>query len=86
MVHQHFMLIPSQTVWENMILGHEDLPSILPKKDVRRRILDLSDRYGLAVDPDAKVWQLSVGEQQRVAILQMLFRSARVLILDEPTA
>lgn len=86
MVHQHFMLIPSQTVWENMVLGHEDLPAILPKQDIKKRILEISARYGLKVDPDSKVWQLSIGEQQRVAILQMLFRSARVLILDEPTA
>ena len=86
MVHQHFMLIQSQTVWENMILGLKDLPSILPKRSIKERILSLSCKYGLAVDPDAKVWQLSIGEQQRVAILQMLFRSANILILDEPTA
>ncbi len=86
MVHQHFMLIRSQTVWENMILGLEGLPSILPKRAIRERINELSQRYGLLVDPDASVWQLSIGEQQRVAILQMLYRSAKILILDEPTA
>jgi simple sugar transport system ATP-binding protein len=86
MVHQHFMLIPSQTVWENMILGLEGLPQLLPKKEIRQQIVDISRQYGLEVDPDAKIWQLSIGEQQRVAILQMLYRKAQVLILDEPTA
>ena len=86
MVHQHFMLIQSQKVWENMILGLESLPEILPRRDIIRRIADLSAQYGLEVDPMANVWQLSVGEQQRVAILQMLYRKANVLILDEPTA
>jgi len=86
MVHQHFMLIPSQTVWENMILGLEGLPSLLPKREIRERILELSSRYGLLVYPDAKIWQLSIGEQQRVAILQMLYRKANILVLDEPTA
>ncbi|MDK2959133.1 MAG: ral nucleoside transport system ATP-binding protein [Synergistaceae bacterium] len=86
MVHQHFMLIPSQTVWENMILGLDGLPCILPKNDIRDKIVSLSSRYGLMVDPDAGIWQLSIGEQQRVAILQMLFRQANILILDEPTA
>ncbi|MEA4877773.1 MAG: ABC transporter ATP-binding protein [Aminobacterium sp.] len=86
MVHQHFMLIPSQTVWENMILGLEGLPQILPRKEIHQKIIDISEQYGLEVDPDAKIWQLSIGEQQRVAILQMLYRRARVLILDEPTA
>ena len=86
MVHQHFMLIPSQTVWENMILGLDGLPCILPKNDIRDKISSLSSKYGLRVDPDASIWQLSIGEQQRVAILQMLFRQANILILDEPTA
>lgn len=86
MVHQHFMLIPSQTVWENMILGLEGLSAVLPKRAIRERIVKLSSRYGLSVDPDAKIWQLSIGEQQRVAILQMLYRKANILVLDEPTA
>lgn len=86
MVHQHFMLVPSQSVWENMILGLSDLPQILPKKKIISQIRELSEHYGLSVDPLAKIWQLSIGEQQRVAILKMLFRQARVLILDEPTA
>jgi len=75
MVHQHFMLIRSQTVWENMILGLDGLPLVLPRREIKERILGISEQYGLQVDPDAYIWQLSIGEQQRVAILQMLFRS-----------
>ena len=86
MVHQHFMLIPVQTVWENMILGQDGFGFVLSKKAICRRIGELADQYGLHVDPEVPVWQLSVGEQQRVAILRMLFREAKVLILDEPTA
>lgn len=86
MVHQHFMLVPGQTVWENMILGLSDLPHVLPRKQIIQKITELSIHYGLSVDPLARIWQLSIGEQQRVAILKMLFRDARVLILDEPTA
>lgn len=86
MVHQHFMLVPGQTVWENMILGLADLPHILPRKQIIQKIEELSSHYGLSVDPHARIWQLSIGEQQRVAILKMLFRDAKVLILDEPTA
>lgn len=85
MVHQHFMLVPSQTVWENMVLGM-DLPVILPRKKIIAEIQRISSLYGLEVDPEACVWQLSIGEQQRVAILKALYRNARVLILDEPTA
>ncbi|MEI6157418.1 MAG: ABC transporter ATP-binding protein, partial [Atribacterota bacterium] len=86
MVHQHFMLIPSQTVWENMILGLDQLPQVLPKKKIIERIQAISEKYCLQVDPLSSIWQLSIGEQQRVAILQMLFRKTRFLILDEPTA
>ncbi|HSV32050.1 MAG TPA: ATP-binding cassette domain-containing protein, partial [Atribacteraceae bacterium] len=86
MVHQHFMLNPAQTVWENLVLGLAGLPQILPKQDIRDNILRISEKYSLQVDPSACIWQLSIGEQQRVAILQALFRKARVLILDEPTA
>ncbi|MCL2010465.1 MAG: ABC transporter ATP-binding protein [Synergistaceae bacterium] len=86
MVHQHFMLAYTQTVWENMILGMKDTPFILPRKKIMDKTAEISERYGLHIDPAALVWQLSIGEQQRVALLQMLYRSARVLILDEPTA
>lgn len=86
MVHQHFRLVHNQTVSENVILGLVDTPIHLDLKSVGRRLLEISERYGLPVDPEAYVWQLSVGEQQRVEILKLLFRGAEVLILDEPTA
>ena len=86
MVHQHFMLADTQAVWENMILGMKDTPFVLPRKKIQDKTAEISERYGLYIDPTAMVWQLSTGEQQRVALLQMLYRNARVLILDEPTA
>jgi len=86
MVHQHFMLVPTQTVTENILLGLNDPRFVmnLPKYD--RIIADLGNRFGLKVDPKAKIWQLSVGEQQRVELLKMLYRGAEILIMDEPTA
>src|SRR5687767_11110043 len=87
MVHQHFMLVPVMTVTENIVLGEEPRRGML--LDVRegaRKVKELSDRYGLAVDPDAVIEQVSVGMQQRVEILKTLYRDARILILDEPTA
>ena len=86
MIHQHFMLVPSQTVTENIILGLSDPRFFLPLDALDKRILALQEQYGLKVDPKAKIWQLSVGEQQRVEILKMLYRGAKVLIMDEPTA
>ncbi|MBI4787044.1 MAG: ABC transporter ATP-binding protein [Chloroflexi bacterium] len=87
MIHQHFQLVPVFTVAENIALG---LPSsrgaILELDVVSRRIKELSERYGLVVDPSALVWQLAVGQQQRVEILKALYRQAALLILDEPTA
>ena len=87
MVHQHFMLVPTLTVTQNIILGDEPvrLGQVLYKK-ARRRVVEISERYGLAVDPEARLEDLSVGMQQRVEILKALYRDARVLILDEPTA
>ncbi|WP_276956083.1 ABC transporter ATP-binding protein [Jonquetella anthropi] len=85
MVHQHFMLVESQTVWENVVLGTA-LPTVLPKAEIIRKVQRISETYQLAVDPTAQIWQLSVGEQQRVAILKALYQNAKVLILDEPTA
>ncbi len=86
MVHQHFMLVPSQTVTENIILGLSDPRFLLPMAELEKKVLGLQEQYGLKVDPKAKIWQLSVGEQQRVEVLKMLYRGARVLIMDEPTA
>jgi simple sugar transport system ATP-binding protein len=86
MVHQHFMLVPTLSVWENVALGLEDNPIVMDKTPVVERIRDIQDRYGIHVDPTAPVWQLSIGEQQRVAIIKSLYRSADILILDEPTS
>src|SRR5579859_8151252 len=88
MVHQHFMLVPPLTVAENLTLGAERTvgPGILDLDKVRRSVRELSTSYGLPVDPDALVRDLPVGVQQRVEILKALYRQARVLILDEPTA
>ena len=86
MIHQHFMLVPSQSVTENVLLGMDRPRFRLNLPQYERAIADLGQRYGLPVDPRAKIWQLSVGEQQRVEILKMLYRGADVLILDEPTA
>lgn len=86
MVHQHFMLVPSQTVTENILLGLDKPRFRLNLREYDREINELGERFGLKVDPRAKVWQLSVGEQQRVEILKMLYRGTDILIMDEPTA
>ena len=89
MVHQHFRLVETFTVAENVVLGdHRDVgrPFLLHRRSIESAVAELGDRFGLAVDPRAKIWQLSVGEQQRVEILKALYREARILILDEPTA
>ena len=87
MVHQHFMLIPSLTVTENIVLGlRTPKEPFLDLNWAEKKIESLSKQYGLKVDPKAKIWQLSVGEQQRVEILKALYRGVQVLILDEPTA
>jgi ABC-type uncharacterized transport system ATPase subunit len=87
MVHQHFMLVPTLTVTENIELGQELVRwNFLRKREAARQIAKLSSDYSLEVNPNAKIWQLSVGEQQRVEILKMLYRGADILILDEPTA
>src|SRR3990170_3111948 len=87
MIHQHFMLVTSLTVAENVALGLRS--SREPQLDLDRvtaRIRELAERYGLKVDPRAYVWQLAVGEQQRVEIVKALYRGAALLVLDEPTA
>lgn len=87
MVHQHFMLVEAFTVVENIILGSETTKhGVLDLKKASQDILDLSKKYGLAVDPNAKVEDISVGAQQRVEILKTLYRGADILIFDEPTA
>jgi simple sugar transport system ATP-binding protein len=87
MVFQHFMLAANLTVWENIVLGHE--PGMFAHLDVRgarARLVELGERYGLEVDPNDLVADLGVGEKQRCEILKVLYRGARILILDEPTA
>jgi ABC-type uncharacterized transport system ATPase subunit len=89
MVHQHFRLVEPFTVAENVVLGDhrgEGRTFRLHTRRIEKRVAELSTRYGLAVDPRARIWQLSLGEQQRVEILKALYRDARILILDEPTA
>lgn len=86
MIHQHFTLVPSLTVTENVLLGLTEPRFRLDLREYGARIAALGRRTGLRVDPGAHVWQLSVGEQQRVEILKMLYRGARVLVMDEPTA
>ncbi len=89
MVHQHFRLVPPFTVAENVILGDhrgEGKKFMVHPRRIERRVAELGERYRIAVDPRAHIWQLSIGEQQRVEILKALYREARILILDEPTA
>jgi ABC-type uncharacterized transport system ATPase subunit len=89
MVHQHFRLVQAFTVAENVVLGvvpGRAQPRRLRRAAIEREVGEVAQRYGLAVEPPARTWQLSVGEQQRVEILKALYRDARVLILDEPTA
>ena len=88
MVHQHFKLVDVFTVLDNIILGAEttDKMGFLKKKEAREKVMELSERYGLKVDVDAKVEDITVGMQQRVEILKMLYRENEILIFDEPTA
>ncbi len=87
MVHQHFSLAPNLTVLENVITGTQGIWSLATdEKTARQKLLDISQRFGLIVDPDARLGDLSVGEQQRVEILKALYNDAQILVLDEPTA
>jgi len=89
MVHQHFRLVDPFTVAENVALGdhlREGRTFFVHHREIERHVAELSERYGVPVDPRARIWQLSLGEQQRVEILKALYRDAQVLILDEPTA
>lgn len=87
MVHQHFKLVECFTVLDNIILGVEPTShGLLKKDDARKRVLELSERYHLQVDPDAMIEDITVGMQQRTEILKMLYRDNEILIFDEPTA
>ena len=87
MVHQHFMLVQPFTVTENIVLGTEPVRGIsLDMETARKNVVEISERYGLSIDPDAKIEDISVGMQQRVEILKALYRGADILILDEPTS
>jgi len=88
MVHQHFMLIPVMTVAENIVLAEEPTRSgiVFDVREAERRVREISDRFGLAVDPTARIEDITVGQQQRVEILKALYREADILVLDEPTA
>jgi simple sugar transport system ATP-binding protein len=86
MVHQHFRLVPSMTVAENVVLGDRSAPFRFRRKAIEDQVARVAERYRIAVNPKASVWQLSLGEQQRVEILKALHRGAKILLLDEPTA
>ncbi len=86
MVYQHFRLVSNLTVAENFAMGHPDVKVFIDNKRQQRNAAALGEQYGMPIDPTARIWQLSVGEQQRVEILKLLYRNAKVLILDEPTA
>ncbi|MGA9468830.1 MAG: ABC transporter ATP-binding protein [Exiguobacterium marinum] len=87
MVHQHFMLVEKFTVTENIILGLEPKSGVtIDRASARQKVMDISEQYGLKIDPDAKIEDISVGMQQRVEILKTLYRGADILIFDEPTA
>ncbi|MEA4930686.1 MAG: ABC transporter ATP-binding protein [Anaerolineaceae bacterium] len=86
MVHQHFMLVENQTVTENILIGLDNPRFALNLKRYDKQVSDLAEQFGIHIDPTAKIWQLSVGEQQRVEILKILYRGANILIMDEPTA
>ena len=87
MVHQHFKLVECFSVLDNIILGVEpNNHGFLQKQDARKKVMELSEKYGLAVDPDALIEDITVGMQQRTEILKMLYRDNDILIFDEPTA
>ena len=86
MIHQHFMLVDSHTVAENVVLGLKKPRFILNFSKIEEEVAALGEQFGLDINPRAKIWELSVGEQQRVEVLKMLFRGAKILIMDEPTA
>ena len=86
MVHQHFRLIPTLTVAENIVLSSKNNQFVVDMKEMNEKIRKCSEEFGLQVTPEAKVWQLSVGEQQRVEIVKLLYHGTEIMILDEPSA
>jgi len=86
MIHQHFMLVDTLTVLENVILGLKDQGIFINESIISKKISEISEKYNFKINPKAKIWQLSLGEQQRVEIIKMLIRGTNILILDEPTA
>ncbi|MBZ0298163.1 MAG: ABC transporter ATP-binding protein [Anaerolineae bacterium] len=86
MVFQSFMLVPAFTVIENVALSLKDLGLTIDRKDIEKRILEISDKYGFDLDPHAKVWQLPIGAQQKIEIIKLVMAGARLLIFDEPTS
>jgi len=86
MIHQHFMLIDTLTVLENIVLGLKEYGIVINKKEAEKKLKELEELYALEVNPYEKIWQISVGQQQKVEIIKVLFRGANILILDEPTA
>lgn len=86
MVHQHFMLVDVFSVVENIVLGLKELNIVIPVEEIAKQLEKYGEQYGLKIDPNAKIWQLSAGEKQRVEIIKALYRGADILILDEPTS
>ncbi len=86
MIQQHFSLVPSFSVTQNVALGLKELGFKLDLSKIRKRIIEISQKYKIGVDPDAKIWQLSAGEQQRVEIIKLVYVKSKIMILDEPTA
>lgn len=86
MIHQHFMLVPQMTVLENIVAGDARNEAVLDYKNLRQKVLETAYSYGLEINPDAYIYQLSVGQQQRVEIVKALYRGAQIMILDEPTS
>ncbi len=86
MVYQHFMLVDTFTVAENVLLGERAARGLIETAAVERKLANLARQYGLDIDPQARIWQLSVGEQQRVEIVRLLYLGAKILVFDEPTA
>jgi len=86
MIHQHFMLVEAFSAAENIVLGDSRTPAFVNKRKIGEKVGAVAAEFGMDIDPQAFIWQLSVGEQQRVEILKALYRNAKILILDEPTA